>query len=528
MLHKYPFFRLAVFLIIGILLGKYCVGLQSVTLIVGALFCSVAYLALYRKSRYAYQWVFGLGVGLLLAYIGVERMRWQESQLVDSFQTWMEQEQREEIAVQIVDVPLEKPKSVQLLVRLLPDTLHQEVNLQLYLKKDSASLMLKEGDWIALNYKALKDRKKEDINGFDFDTYLRGRGVSGSFYVPKYQWRFLCETHKISIIRLSHSIQKYLVNVFRENEIEGKELGVLAALTIGDKTLLDKDLRKSYSTTGASHILAVSGLHVGVVFLVFTKILSQIFRGERLRKMRIILALSALWMFTFVTGLSPSVVRASIMLTIGSMAVIFGRNSLTYNAVFASAFLMLLYSPRYLFDVSFQLSYLAVLSILMFQQPIYNTIVFRNKFLDSCWSLLSVSLAAQLGTLPLTLYYFRQMSNAFWLSGYVVIPLSSIIIYLAITLWMAHWIPWIGGLISFVLNKIVWGMNEAIQRMETIVGAVREDVMMLSCEVVWLYIMMIVLFLCVRKRSFKRISAMFVTVFVYSVFQTIDKIFFVT
>ncbi len=528
MLHKYPFFRLAVFLIFGILLGKYCVGLQSITLLVGALFCWVAYLMLYRKSRYVYQWVFGLGVGLLLTYMGVERMRWQESQVVDSFQTLLEEEQRDEIAVQLVDVPFEKPKSVQLLVRMLPDSLHQEVYMQLYLKKDSASLMLKEGDWIVLNCKALKDRKKAILNGFDFDAYLRGRGISGSFYIPEYRWRFLRETKEFSFIRLSHSIQKYLVGVFQENKIEGKELGVLAALTIGDKTLLDKDLRKSYSTTGASHILAVSGLHVGVVFLVFTKILSQIFRGEQMKKMRILLALSSLWMFTFVTGLSPSVVRASIMLTIGSMAVIFGRLSLTYNAVYASAFLMLLYSPRYLFDVSFQLSYLAVLSILMFQQPIYNMIVFRSRFMDRCWSLLSVSLAAQLGTLPLTLYYFHQLSNVFWLSGYVVIPLSSIIIYLAITLWMTHWIPWFGGLVSFVLNKIVWGMNEAIQWMESMVGAVREHVMMLSIEVVWLYIMMILLFLSVRKLSFKRISAMFVAVFVYSVFQTINKIFFVT
>lgn len=254
MLHKYPFFRLAVFLIFGILLGKYCVGLQSITLLVGALFCWVAYLMLYRKSRYVYQWVFGLGVGLLLTYMGVERMRWQESHVVDSFQTLLEEEQRDEIAVQLVDVPFEKPKSVQLLVRMLPDSLHQEVYMQLYLKKDSASLMLKEGDWIVLNCKALKDRKKAILNGFDFDAYLRGRGISGSFYIPEYRWRFLRETKEFSFIRLSHSIQKYLVGVFQENKIEGKELGVLAALTIGDKTLLDKDLRKSYSTTGASHI----------------------------------------------------------------------------------------------------------------------------------------------------------------------------------------------------------------------------------------------------------------------------------
>ncbi len=528
MLQKYPFFRLVVFLIVGILLGKYCVGLQSVTLLVGALFCMLSYFVLSRKNRYVYQWMFGLSIGLLITYMGIEQTRWQESQLVDSFQVLLEEEQREEIAVQIVDVPLEKPKSVQLLVKMLPDSLHQEVNLQLYVKKDSVSLTLKEGDWIALNRKALKDRKQESDNGFDFDAYLRGRGISGSFYIPEYRWRFLSETQEFSFIRLSHSIQKYLVNVFRENKIGGKELGVLAALTIGDKTLLDKDLRKSYSTTGASHILAVSGLHVGVIFLVFTKILSQILRGERLKKMRIVLALTALWIFAFVTGLSPSVVRASIMLTIGSMAVIFGRHSLTYNAVFASAFLMLLYSPRYLFDISFQLSYLAVLSILMFQQPIYNTIVFQNKFMDSCWSLLSVSLAAQLGTLPLTLYYFHQLSNVFWLSGYVVIPLSSIIIYLSIALWMTSWVPWVGSFVSFVLSKIVWGMNEAIQWMETMVGAVREDVRMLSCEVVWLYIMMIVLFLSVRKLSFRRLSAMFVAVFVYSVFQTINKIFFVT
>ncbi len=308
------------------------------------------------------------------------------------------------------------------------------------------------------------------------------------------------------------------MDVFRNQGIDGDELGVLSALSVGDKTLLDKDLKNSYSSTGASHILAVSGLHVGVVFWVFTQLLSQIFRGERF----------ALWSYTFVTGLSPSVIRASIMLSMVSLASLLNRRAMVYNTVFASAFMMLLYSPNYLFDVGFQLSYVAVLSILVFQKPIYQAFVFRSKICDKAWSLLSVSFAAQLGTMPLTLYYFHQISNVFWLSGFIVIPLSTVIIYLSVFLWTIHWIPYLSKGTAFLVEKSVRCMNFSIEKMESFHGIVCSNVRFEWVDLMLVGMMLGLLAMYVHKKSFSRVASFLIVVFVYSVYQAISQIFFVT
>lgn len=519
-LRKFPFLRLLLYLIGGILLGTFCPTIPSWVWVAVGVPLLAAFLVWSRFDRYAPRPLFGMAVCSLLFALGSYGVERQRRQLVDSFE-----DSRGDLLFQLVDVPLEKPKSVQILANMLPDSSLSGVSVQFYVKKDSSSLALKDGDWIAVNPKALRKRPPTVLSDFDYDAYLRGKGISGSFYLPDYRWRFVSHTESFSVFRLARATQKKMVDVFRKCGVGEAEIGVLAALTIGDKTMLDRDLKRSYSLTGASHILAVSGLHVGVVFFVFVWFLSVVLRGDRFQRLRILLSLLALWGYAFVSGLSPSVVRAAIMLTVASASTLFRRRSKTYNALFASAFMMLVYSPRYLFDVSFQLSYVAVLSILMFQKPLEQMLEPKHPWMGKCWSLLTVSLAAQLGTLPLVLYYFHQASNIFWLSGFVVIPLATVVIYMSFVLWALHWVPYLSVALAFCLGKIVWLMNASIRWMEGFYGAVRESVAFGVLDAAALYLLLSALFVYVQKNTAYRLMMLLSLSVVYVSWQTVEKFF---
>ena len=519
---RMPFARLLLPMVVGILLQRYFPYEISLSLFLLPLFFIVLHWLLKKRYSYESRFLFGVGLYLFLMGIAYQRSAWQDRQLLtdDSIV-------HDHVLVKLIDLPVEKERTMRLLVRMASDSLHTGVKWQIHVKKDSISCRLQEGDWICFHSSMMKRREGAN-SSFDYDSYLRSKGISGSFYLASNSWMFVGHSHIFSFYRWSHSIQKKLVDVFRNQGIGGDELGVLSALSIGDKTLLDRDLKNSYSSTGASHILAVSGLHVGVVFWVFTQLLSQLFRAERFRKVRVVFSLVALWTYTFVTGLSPSVIRASIMLSMISLASLLNRRAMVYNTVFASAFMMLLYSPNYLFDVGFQLSYVAVLSILVFQKPIYQAFVFRSKICDKAWSLLSVSFAAQLGTMPLTLYYFHQISNVFWLSGFIVIPLSTVIIYLSVFLWTIHWIPYLSKGTAFLLEKSVMCMNFSIEKLESFHGIVCSNVRFEWVDLMLVGMMLGLLAMYVHKKSFSRVASFLIVVFVYSVYQAISQIFFVT
>lgn len=249
---------------------------------------------------------------------------------------------------------------------------------------------------------------------------------------------------------------------------------------LGDKSLLEDDLKISYSKAGASHVLAVSGLHVGVVFLVLNFLFGLFIKGNQFapRCFRSILIIFLLWGYAFLTGASPSVMRASLMFSFLQFGFLFQRPYYAYSSIIASAFILLLYNPHLLFDVGFQLSYTAVLSILFFYPRIAGLgFVYRIKacgYVPSRfrkpvgfvvnWSvdLSVVSLAAQIGTLPLVLYYFHQFSCVFWLSGLFVIPLATCLIYMGATSLLVCYIPYVSTCFVAALSFVASVTNSVV------------------------------------------------------------------
>ena len=246
--------------------------------------------------------------------------------------------------------------------------------------------------------------------------------------------------------------------------LSDNQYAVVAAMALGDKSSLTKDLKETYSMTGASHILALSGLHLGIIYA----LLSLLVVGRRWQMITQVAIILSIWAFVFLTGMSTSVVRSAIMLTVYALLAIGHRQKMSVNTLAFTAIVMLLVSPQALFDVGFQMSFMAVFSILLFTPLFYRPFsaeyLMTHRFVKWLWGMVAVSIAAQIGVAPLIAYNFGRFSCFFLLTNFIVIPAATLILYLSLATLL---IPSIG----VILASIVGLLNTTLLYISTIPGA---------------------------------------------------------
>lgn len=382
----------------------------------------------------------------------------------------------------ITDYPVERAKTYRLTAEMTAvyDTAWQATKgrIFLYMAKDTAVAALQPDDIIVFRSKV---RRPDSLGTFNYATYLRRKGIAGTAYVRAKQWHLAGKSSHRSLRIAAVRLQHRLVERYREVGISGNELGTLAALTLGYREELDPSIRQSFQRAGAAHVLAVSGLHTGIIYAVLWALLTGFGLWRPLYEQkwrRWILSgciIVAMWGYALLTGLTPSVVRSVIMVTIMQAAYMCYRNPLSLNSVAAAAFLILMVRPTDLYSVSFQLSFAAVTAIMLIcpkaiHIPIDNRWISRP--VDWVANLMMVSIAAQLGTMPFTLYYFRQCSNYFLLTNVVVIFLATIITMLAFALLTVGWIPGVGEILAVVVKWLVGALNSVTAWIEGLPGAV--------------------------------------------------------
>ena len=336
----------------------------------------------------------------------------------------------------VEDFPVARKKTYKLTLLsqgfYCKDSLHQEKQKILaYFEVDSLSGSLIPGDRILIFMQPVRPRQNGNPGEFNYRNYLYRQGIYYQAQVKKDNWMII--SRGINEIRyIPKKIRFHFVSRIKSITGTGEEFGIISALAIGSKDFLAEEIKTSYSEAGAMHVLAVSGLHVGLVWYVLSVLLGGLKRLPYTKFVYYVLMIFLLWMYVMITGMSASVTRAGVMLTIVIASNLFGRGSVSYNPVILSAFILLTINPYLLQDVGFQFSYMAVFGILFFQPRLKKLMTSKNRIVNYFAELMSVSIAAQAGTFIISIYYFNKFPVYFLLTNFVVIPLVTIILVLII------------------------------------------------------------------------------------------------
>lgn len=370
-----------------------------------------------KNKRFTYRWLFGGGVLLFCIGTGVysTQYRQQESEFV--FDT-----HKKLYRGIVIDIPQDKPKSIAYKV-ILAD---YNKKIICYFRKDSSLEKLKPGDEFLFYTSPQPFQNFKEENNFDYVTYMRDQGFSGSAYVSL--WKSTGKVDK-SLKIYAQRWRQQILNVYQSLGFDNNELAILSALTIGYQDIMPDDLKQSFRTTGTIHVLSVSGLHVGIIYLIIAFLLKPIRRRSKFYKIKPLLIIVLLLGYAFITGLSPSVNRASLMLTMFCLSELFNKKNDSVHSMYITAFLILLYNPLSFFDIGFQLSFLSVMGILYLQPRISNLLLIRNKYLNNIWQGFILSWVAQLATFPLCLYYFGTFPTYFFITNVIIVPLVTLIMY---------------------------------------------------------------------------------------------------
>lgn len=385
----------------------------------------------------------------------------------------------------------------------------------LYFQKDSLVQHLHYGKQLLL-FKVLQPVKNTGNPGcFDYQRYCAFQGISYQVYLRKGEYATLKIENEILFRKYLFSTREKIVALIKKYIPGTKEAGLAEAMLIGYKEDLDKKLVQSYSNTGVVHIIAISGLHLGLIYWILTLLCKPLSKYKTGRILQPILIIAGLWIFSVIAGASPSVLRSAVMFTCIVIGACINRKTSIVNSLAASAFVLLCYNPTWLWDAGFQLSYAAVLSLAVFYKPIYNLLFIPNKLLDLIWQSICVTLAAQILTVPVSVYHFHQFPNLFLVANLLAVPLSGIIIIGEIILCLASIFPLVATGIGYLLHYIIYWLNSFIEQVGNLPFATMNDLLISSPQLICLYTFIgaIAWWLLQNKKMGVRISLMALLLF---------------
>lgn len=444
-----PFLRLLIPAISGILFCKYIS--PSLNLFsVGVIGLAIIFISFFTPThkKYGLRWLFGLGLFLFLFSLSTQYYQYRSDQAAYNFP-----QTKTSYIGQILDLPQQKPRSIACEVQL---TYPVDKKIMLYLEPDSNSQYLEPGEELLIWAHIQPFKNIGNPDEFDYKMYMHNKGFSGSAYTSSLDWSKTGRRNQ-SIKSKALRVRSKLLEIYKGFNLDDDAYSFISAITLGYKADLSDSLKDAFRASGTSHVLAVSGLHVGLIYIIIIFLFSFLSKRGKVFVIKQVLVLLCLWAYVFITGMPVSVVRAAIMLSLVSIGSILSRNGLTYNTLTVAAFLILIINPFYLFDVGFQLSFAAVLSILFFQPKLSELYIPKNKLVGYVWNLFTVSLSAQLGVFPLALYYFGTFPTYFFITNLLVLPFVAIIIYAAVLLIFLSLFSFLNiGFIDIIYNALAF------------------------------------------------------------------------
>ena len=471
-----PLLPLAVCMIAGILLGEWFNNQLTALLLLAGLSASACFLRRYPRMQTAAIGMSAIMIGLLLrarADLQLD-VRWTEG--------------RQQVECVVISEPVVKEKLI--VVDLLTTRGHHQLRGRI--ARDERSEHIALGDGLVINTYINKVHAWQRGH-FSYQRYMACHGFSGELYARTSDWQqqqlslsalTLTERARLRALLWRHRLLQH----YRQWGIGDEAYGILAAMTLGEKSQVDVQLKETYSQVGASHILALSGLHLMIIY----GVISLFVGWRRIRMVSQVLIVLAIWGFAFLVGLAPSVMRAAFMISVYALLSVGHRERMSVNTLAFTAIVMLAIRPLAIYDMGFQLSFAAVLAILLFD-PLFERllpadVLQRHRWLRVLWGLTTVSLSAQIGTAPLVAYYFERFSTYFLLANYVVIPLATLILYFALATIVLSWWSGLQALLVTALSSSVLLMNHLLTAISTLPGCTIDGIRLSTFGLLMVYV----------------------------------------
>ncbi len=379
----------------------------------------------------------------------------------------------------------------------------EQLKVIVYFPKDTIAKQLQYGDYLYSYSKLLEIEPPLNKEMFNYKRYLGYRNIHYQAFLKNKPYTIISRDRGNRMISEAIKIRQYLLNRLEYSGLKSEELGIASALLLGYDDNLDKETQSEFSNAGAMHILCVSGLHIGIIYLVLTKLLSFFHKIKKGIIIKYILILVLLWIYALITAFSPSVLRATTMFSLIIIGKCLQRNINIYNSIAASALLLLLINPLMIMEVGFQLSYIAVIGIVAIYQILDNTIKIKNRIIQKIKDLIIVSLAAQIATFPLSVYYFHQFPNYFLLTNLVVVSMAGVLLYIGFTYLLFAGIPFLGDILSTILKVSFWFLHEYVGMVNDLPMATLNNLTLSCLAVMLIYLMIFCFFRSLSLRSGK-------------------------
>ncbi len=381
----------------------------------------------------------------------------------------------------------------------------------LNIKKDSLHHSFVIGNRLQIQGSLYPNSAPKNPNQFDYGSYLKNKQIYGQLYADASEIKLSSQIEK-DIWYYADQIRNTIITNLTKDGFNPTELNVAIALILGQQQDIDPEISKDYQYAGAVHILSVSGLHIGFLLLFVTFILKPVPNNKKGSFLKLVIILCSLWLFGILAGLAPSVVRSVTMFSFVAIGQHLRRSVNIYHTLLVSILLILLVQPAFLFDVGFQLSYLALFFILWFHPLLSSIWEPKNKISKYIWDILSVSFAAQIGTLPLSLYYFHQFPGLFFITNLVIIPLTGFIMGLGVLVMVLAFFDQCPFFLSKTLEWSLFIIDKIIHTIASLEQFIIKDIPFTLAFLLSSYAVVFSAILWFKKPHFQRLVAILISV----------------
>lgn len=396
------------------------------------------------------------------------------------------------------------------------DKKDQTGKILLNIPKDSASHELEIGTSLLIKGILTKNKPPNNPNQFDYSRYLENKQIYAQLYADISEIKTGSKIQK-NVWHYSSKLRARILQNLEKNNFNKTELNVALALILGQRQEISADIIRDYQYAGAVHILSVSGLHIGFILLFVTFLLKPILNTRRGSFIKLIIILLSLSSFAIIAGLAPSVVRSVTMFSFVALGSHLRRSVNIYHTLLVSILLILLVEPSFLFDVGFQLSYVAVFFIIWLQ-PLLTTLWNpKTKFSKYAWDILTVSFAAQIGTLPLSIYYFHQFPGLFFITNLLIIPMLSIIMALGVVVMILAAFNIIPIFLSQLLEWSIYYLNKTINTIASFEQFIIQDIPLHFYVLISSYLLLFTMIIWFKKPAFNKLVMVLISIIIFQI-----------